>query len=95
MARILLSSGFNPCVKHNSSYESWQLGQNGLDGENIFAASVEAVGALDKIEALQEHADEAVYEKAVSILETFFDVDDVEGEEGAPAEPEEEEENNN
>ena len=36
------------------------------------SASIDAVDGLEKIEALQEHQDEAVYGKAVRLIETHF-----------------------
>lgn len=39
---------------------------------------------LDKIEELQNHSHEDIYDKAVLILETFFDVEDGEAENLAP-----------
>lgn len=45
-------------------------------GVNPYAQMVEDAEGLDKIEALQDHPNEDLYEKAVHILETFFDVDE-------------------
>lgn len=45
---------------------------------NDYARAVEAVGGLDKIEALQSHSNQEVYHKAVRILEVFFMADDEE-----------------
>lgn len=39
---------------------------------NEYASLIESVGGLDKIEALQQHSNQDVYEKAVRILEQFF-----------------------
>lgn len=39
---------------------------------NEYARSIEGVGGLDKIEGLQHHSNQEVYEKAVRILEVFF-----------------------
>lgn len=44
---------------------------HGSDGSNPFAREVEACDGLDKIEALQDHPSEDVYQKAVLILETY------------------------
>lgn len=49
---------------------------------NEFARLVEAAGGLDKIEALQTHNNEEVYEKAVRLLEVFFAADEEEDIEG-------------
>lgn len=39
---------------------------------NDYARAIEGVGGLDKIEGLQHHSNQEVYEKAVRILEVFF-----------------------
>lgn len=39
---------------------------------NEYARAIEAVGGLDKIEGLQHHSNQEVYEKAARILEVFF-----------------------
>lgn len=50
---------------------------------NDYARSIEAVGGLDKIEALQQHSNQEVFEKAARILEMYFmaeeeeEIDDV------------------
>lgn len=54
-------------------------------GVNPYVALVDDAEGLDKIEELQNHTNEEVYEKAVSLLETFFDVEDGEVENLAPA----------
>jgi len=41
-------------------------------GVNQFAARIEACQGLDKIEHLQNHQNNEIYEKAVSILEMYF-----------------------
>lgn len=41
-------------------------------GSNDFAQKIEACQGLDKIEQLQNHLNNEIYEKAVSILETYF-----------------------
>lgn len=41
-------------------------------GVNQFAARIESCHGLDKIELLQNHQNNEIYEKAVSILETYF-----------------------
>uniref|UniRef100_A0A383WFD2 Importin subunit alpha n=2 Tax=Tetradesmus obliquus TaxID=3088 RepID=A0A383WFD2_TETOB len=48
----------------------------GGGGNNPFAQMVEDADGLDKIEALQEHANEDLYEKAVSMLETYFECEE-------------------
>lgn len=39
---------------------------------NEYSRAIESVGGLDKIEGLQQHSNQEVYEKAVRILEVFF-----------------------
>lgn len=43
---------------------------------NQYAEEVEATGGLDKIELLQTHANQDVYDKAVRVLETYFGADE-------------------
>lgn len=45
---------------------------------NEYSQTIEAVGGLDKIEQLQQHSNQDVYEKAVRILEVFFVIDEEE-----------------
>ena len=45
--------------------------------ENPFAVLLEDAGAPVTIERLQEHAETAVYEKSLNILERYFDVETV------------------
>jgi importin subunit alpha-6/7 len=45
-------------------------------GENPYAQLVDESEGLDKIEELQNHANEDIYQKAVDILERYFDVED-------------------
>jgi len=52
---------------------------------NPYAEYVEAAEGLDKIEALQNHSNRDIYEKARGILETYCDTCDVEGENLVPA----------
>ena len=40
--------------------------------ENPCAQHVENAGGLDKIDALQQHEDNSIYEKALKILECYF-----------------------
>ena len=56
----------------------------GGSGQNPYAALIDAAEGLDKIEELQNHNNEDIYEKAVSILENFFDVEEGEVENVAP-----------
>ena len=51
---------------------------------NTFAQLVEDADGLDKIEALQEHQNEDLYEKAVSILETYFECEEGDDQNLAP-----------
>ncbi|KAJ0250117.1 Importin subunit alpha-3 [Hirschfeldia incana] len=59
------------------------LKSSGLTGdENLFAALVEEGGGLEKIENLQTHDNDEIYQKAVKILEKFWTEDDDEEEGG-------------
>ena len=67
----------------------WQVGEaekelSGAGGSNPYAQLVDEAEGLDKIEELQNHTNEDIYDKAVNILETFFDVEDGEVENLAP-----------
>jgi hypothetical protein len=53
--------------------ESKQMG-----GQNPMATYVAEAEGLTKIEELQQHANNDLYEKAVRILETYFGVEDEE-----------------
>lgn len=55
-------------------------------GTNLYAAYIDQAGGLDKIESLQTHQNNDIYEKAVKILETYFGLDDEE--EGGDTGPE-------
>ena len=46
------------------------------DNVNQHARFVEEAGGVEKFEALQKHSDHDVYEKAIKILETYFEVED-------------------
>ena len=46
--------------------------ERGHCDENPFGTAVEEAEGLDKLEELQSHANNDIYEKAMSILETFF-----------------------
>eukprot|EP00798_Chlamydomonas_sp_ICE-L_P019231 gene19231-25856_t len=56
----------------------------GSNGANPFATLVEDAEGLDKIESLQDHPNEELYEKAVQILEAYFDVEEGEDQNLAP-----------
>lgn len=56
----------------------------GSNGINPYAQMVEDAEGLDKIESLQDHENEELYEKAVHILETYFDIDEGEDQNLAP-----------
>ena len=54
---------------------------SGLTGdENLFGILVEDAGGLEKIENLQSHDNDDIYQKAVKILEEFWTEDDDEEE---------------
>ncbi|GAB4816813.1 hypothetical protein N2152v2_003859 [Parachlorella kessleri] len=57
----------------------------GPNAANPFATLVDEAEGLDKIEDLQNHSNEDIYEKAVALLENYFDVEDGEVENLAPA----------
>ena len=62
--------GIKNCLKKGNELPA-------VDGENPFVLKVEASGLLDKIEELQSHENEQVYQKAQDILATYFeDLDD-------------------
>lgn len=44
-----------------------------MTGTNQFANNVEECNGLDKLEGLQSHNNGEIYEKAHSILKTYFD----------------------
>ena len=52
---------------------------------NEYASLVDEAEGLDKMEALQEHENVDIYEKAVHIIETYFGEEDEECENMAPA----------
>jgi importin subunit alpha-1 len=45
------------------------------NNENIFALEFEVCGGVDKLEQLQLHQNNKVYEKALKILEAFYSTD--------------------
>mmetsp|Transcript_17524 Transcript_17524/g.44511 ORF Transcript_17524/g.44511 Transcript_17524/m.44511 type:complete len:546 (-) Transcript_17524:417-2054(-) len=52
------------------------LKEQGLHPSNPFADMVDEAEGLDKIEGLQNHENQDIYEKAVKVLENYFDIDD-------------------
>jgi len=46
-------------------------------GKNVFLDYLDAKGGTQKIEKLQEHANDEVYSKALKLLENFFEIDSV------------------
>ena len=56
----------------------------GATAANKYASLVDEAEGLDKIEDLQNHEQEEIYDKAANILEAFFDVEDGEVENLAP-----------
>lgn len=56
----------------------------GANGTNPYANMVDEAEGLDKIEDLQNHEQEEIYDKAANILEAFFDIEDGEVENLAP-----------
>lgn len=50
-----------------------------------YVGFVDECDGLDKIEALQEHQDNAIYQKVVEIIETYFGVEEVDDENILPA----------
>lgn len=57
----------------------------GSSGVNPFAHVIEQADGLDKLEKLQDHPNEDIYEKAVHILENYFEVEEGEDQNLAPA----------
>ncbi len=57
----------------------------GANATNPYADAIDEAGGLDKIEELQSHGNEDIYQKAITILETYFEVEDGEVENLAPA----------
>ena len=50
-----------------------------------YCTAVDECGGIDKLEKLQEHVDDAIYNKAIHIIERFFGEEEVEDENLAPA----------
>ena len=48
----------------------------GDNGDNLYIDWFEQVDGIDLLEDLQEHQNEAIYKRAVGMLETFFDADE-------------------
>ena len=57
----------------------------GPSGVNVYAGYIEDAEGVDKIEALQEHSNEEIYNKSIQILEEYFELEDEEVENLAPA----------
>lgn len=56
----------------------------GASATNPYARLVDESEGLDKIEELQTHTNEDIYDKVISIMQAFFDVEDGEVENLAP-----------
>jgi HEAT repeat protein len=54
------------------------------EGSNLFAALIDEADGLEKIEALQNHTNNDIYEKAMRILEQYFGLEDEEDQNFAP-----------
>lgn len=57
----------------------WQVGEAekelaGPNGVNIYTQLIDEAEGLDKIEDLQTHENEEIYDKAANMLEQFFEV---------------------
>ena len=59
-----------------------ELGQTG--GVNLYAQYIDEADGLEKIENLQTHQNNSIYEKAVKLLDTYFGLDEVEDSQLAP-----------
>lgn len=57
----------------------------GPGGHNPYVNLVDEAEGLEKIEELQNHTNEEIYEKAVALLESYFEVEDGEVENLAPS----------
>ena len=47
----------------------------GKEGENLFAVELEACGGVDNLEELQLHKNHEVYDRAVRMLETYYNLE--------------------
>jgi importin subunit alpha-1 len=62
------------------------VAENAGSDENPYATALEEAEGLEKLEELQSHANDAIYEKAIAILESYFgEDDDDDGENMQPA----------
>ena len=61
-----------------------EIDAKNTEGVNQHARFIEEAGGLERIEHLQRHDDSEIYNKCVSILETYFECEDEEDEESAP-----------
>lgn len=55
-----------------------------VNGLESFCTMLEEVGAVDKLEALQQHENQEIYEKAYSIIDTYFNENNEEEPQLAP-----------
>ena len=72
------------CVPRTSQVGEAEKELMGATAANKYASLVDEAEGLDKIEDLQNHEQEEIYDKAANILEAFFDVEDGEVENLAP-----------
>ena len=72
------------CVLRISQVGEAEKELMGATAANKYASLVDEAEGLDKIEDLQNHEQEEIYDKAANILEAFFDVEDGEVENLAP-----------
>lgn len=56
----------------------------GVNGLTNFCIMLEEIGTVDKLEALQNHENQEIYERAYQIIETYFNDDGDEEKEIAP-----------
>ena len=63
--------------------EDEKLNQGG-DAQNVIAVMIDEAEGLEKIESLQTHVQNDIYEKAVRILETYFGAEEEEDEQLRP-----------